>query len=62
MSWPDFAMRTATSRMDTLFSPMQRVQAWAGAVEKAGSTSPTDVAKELKSGTFDTVIGEYRLQ
>lgn len=33
------------------------VQAWAGAVEKAGSTSPADVAKELKSGTFDTVIG-----
>lgn len=34
------------------------VQAWAGAVEKAGSTSPTDVAKELKAGTFDTVIGK----
>ena len=33
------------------------VQAWAGAVEEAGTTSTTDVAKALKAGTFDTVIG-----
>ena len=41
----------------TACSPMPPSRPWAAAVEKAGSTSPTDVARELKAGAFDTVIG-----
>jgi branched-chain amino acid transport system substrate-binding protein len=34
------------------------VQAWAQAVQQAGSFKPDAVIKALKSGTFDTVIGK----
>ncbi|MBK8908960.1 MAG: branched-chain amino acid ABC transporter substrate-binding protein [Rhodospirillales bacterium] len=33
------------------------IQAWKQAVEAAGDTDTQDVAKELKSGEFDTVLG-----
>lgn len=34
------------------------VQAWAQAVEKAGTTDATAVAKTLRENTFDTVLGQ----
>ena len=34
------------------------IQAWAQAVERAGSTDPAAVADALRAGTFDTVLGE----
>ncbi|MEM7024461.1 MAG: branched-chain amino acid ABC transporter substrate-binding protein [Pseudomonadota bacterium] len=34
------------------------LQAWAQAVEEAGSTDPDAVIAALRSGTFDTVLGE----
>lgn len=41
----------------TLYS-YAAVQAWAQAVEAAGSTATADVIAALRSGTFDTVIGD----
>ena len=34
------------------------VQAWAQAVEQAGSLKPKAIIKALKEGTFDTVLGK----
>ena len=34
------------------------VQAWAQAVEQAGSLKPKEVIKVLKKGSFDTVLGK----
>ena len=36
------------------------IQAWAQAVEKAGSTAVEDVVKALNGNEFDTVIGKFR--
>ncbi|MHA6325832.1 branched-chain amino acid ABC transporter substrate-binding protein [Roseivivax sp. CAU 1753] len=42
----------------TTLSAYAAVQAWAQAVEAAGSTLTPDVIAALRSGTFDTVIGD----
>ena len=68
-SVPDFAARpeaaAIVSRFKTLgydlgplaFPDYASVQVWAQAVEKAKSTSGSDVAKVLRSDRFDTVVG-----
>ncbi len=63
--FPEAASAVAAIRDEDAYEPdgytlyaYGAVQAWAQAVEKAGSLDSSDVIKTLKSGSFDTALGK----